>query len=128
MSTAPHSTAAPAPSAPARPRRWGRAAIAGVVLWLIGLGVPLALDQTWVFIASLFAVYAIVALSQDIVLGRAGMFDMGHAVYFGVGAYATAILNTHFGWPILATWPIAHHGATQLGSQHYNTNMRHSLH
>ncbi|WP_298294010.1 branched-chain amino acid ABC transporter permease [Thiomonas sp.] len=79
----------------------------GAVLWLAGLAVPLALDQTWIFIASLFAVYAIVALSQDIVLGRAGMFDMGHAVYFGIGAYATAILNTQFNWPILATWPVA---------------------
>jgi branched-chain amino acid transport system permease protein len=79
----------------------------GAVLWLAGLGIPLALDQTWVFIAALFAVYAIVALSQDVVLGRAGMFDMGHAVYFGVGAYVTAVLNTAFGWPILATWPLA---------------------
>lgn len=79
----------------------------GAALWAIGLAVPLVLDQTWVFIAALFAVYAIVALSQDIVLGRAGMFDMGHAVYFGVGAYVTSILNTHFNWPIFATWPIA---------------------
>ncbi len=79
----------------------------GALLWLAGLGIPLVLDQTWVFIAALFAVYAIVALSQDVVLGRAGMFDMGHAVYFGVGAYVTAVLNTVFGWPILATWPLA---------------------
>lgn len=79
----------------------------GAGLWLAGLAIPLTLDQTWIFIASLFAVYAIVALSQDIVLGRAGMFDMGHAVYFGIGAYTTAILNTQFNWPILATWPLA---------------------
>ncbi len=79
----------------------------GALLWLAGLGIPLVLNQTWVFIAALFAVYAIVALSQDVVLGRAGMFDMGHAVYFGVGAYVTAVLNTVFGWPILATWPLA---------------------
>ncbi len=79
----------------------------GALLWLAGLGIPLVLDQTWVFIAALFAVYAIVALSQDVVLGRAGMFDMGHAVYFGVGAYVTAVLNTVYGWPILATWPLA---------------------
>ncbi|MDE2128425.1 MAG: branched-chain amino acid ABC transporter permease [Betaproteobacteria bacterium] len=79
----------------------------GAAIWVLGLAVPFGLDQTWVFIASLFAVYAIVALSQDIVLGRAGMFDMGHAVYFGVGAYVTAVLNTQFNWPILATWPLA---------------------
>ncbi len=97
-------------------RRWPGAAAAGVLLWLAGLAVPLALDQTWVFIASLFAVYAVVALSQDIVLGRAGMFDMGHAVYFGIGAYVTSILNLHFGWPILATWPVAVLVATALGA------------
>ncbi len=88
----------------------------GPALWVLGLGVPLALDQTWIFIASLFAVYAIVALSQDIVLGRAGMFDMGHAVYFGIGAYVTAILNTQFNWPILATWPVAVVVAALLGA------------
>ena len=87
----------------------------GAVLWLLGLAIPLVLDQTWVFIASLFAVYAIVALSQDIVLGRAGMFDMGHAVYFGVGAYVTAILNTAFGWPILLSWPLAVVAAALVG-------------
>ena len=116
MTATPHASAAPPPATPARRRRWGRAAITGVVLWLIGLGVPFALDQTWVFIAALFAVYAVVALSQDIVLGRAGMFDMGHAVYFGVGAYVTAILNLQFGWSILATWPLAVIAATLLGA------------
>ena len=112
------SVAVPGNSTPraARRRRTTQATVIGVVLWLVGLAVPLALDQTWVFIASLFAVYAIVALSQDIVLGRAGMFDMGHAVYFGVGAYATAILNTQFGWPILATWPVAVLAAAVLGA------------
>ena len=88
----------------------------GAVLWVLGLAVPFGLDQTWVFIASLFAVYAIVALSQDIVLGRAGMFDMGHAVYFGVGAYVTAVLNTQFNWPIFATWPLAVLAAALVGA------------
>ena len=87
----------------------------GAVLWLLGLAIPLVLNQAWVFIASLFAVYAIVALSQDIVLGRAGMFDMGHAVYFGVGAYVTAILNTQFNWPVFATWPLAVAAAALVG-------------
>ena len=113
------SAAVPRPmggAANAAAKRWSRAAVIGSLLWLAGLAVPLVLDQTWVFIAALFAVYAIVALSQDIVLGRAGMFDMGHAVYFGVGAYVTAILNLQFGWPVLATWPLAVVAATLLGA------------
>lgn len=103
------------PVAPGSPRRRWTAA-AGVVLWLAGLSIPFLPDQTWIFIASLFAVYAVVALSQDIVLGRAGMFDMGHAVYFGVGAYVTAILNLQFDWPIFVTWPLAVLAATLLGA------------
>ncbi|MDA3919800.1 MAG: branched-chain amino acid ABC transporter permease [Salinisphaera sp.] len=75
----------------------------GPAIWIIGLGVPLVLGPNWISILSIFSIYAVVALSQDIVLGRAGMFDMGHAVYFGVGAYTTAILNTVYGWPILWT-------------------------
>ena len=90
--------------------------LVGPALWVAGLAIPYAFDQTWVFIASLFAVYAVVALSQDVVLGRAGMFDMGHAVYFGIGAYVTAILNTQFNWPVFATWPLAVLAAALVGA------------
>ncbi|WP_336367474.1 branched-chain amino acid ABC transporter permease [Marinobacter sp. C2H3] len=80
---------------------------AGGILWVVGLMVPLAASNNWISILSIFAIYAVVALSQDVVLGRAGMYDMGHAVYFGIGAYTTAVLNTQFGVPILWTMPIA---------------------
>ncbi|WP_097461107.1 branched-chain amino acid ABC transporter permease [Mangrovitalea sediminis] len=81
---------------------------AGLLLWVLGLLlVPLFADNNWIFIMSYFAIYAVVSLSQDVVLGRAGMYDMGHAVYFGIGAYTTAILNTQYGVPILWTLPIA---------------------
>lgn len=75
----------------------------GPAVWVIGLAVPFVLSSNWISILAIFSIYAVVALSQDIVLGRAGMFDMGHAVYFGVGAYVTGILNTVYGWPILWT-------------------------
>ncbi|MEJ2666073.1 MAG: branched-chain amino acid ABC transporter permease [Deinococcales bacterium] len=91
--------------------RGGRLALArralGPLMWVAGLAVPIVLASSWVSILAIFAIYAVVALSQDIVLGRAGMYDMGHAVYFGVGAYVTAILNTRLHWPIFATWPVA---------------------
>lgn len=76
-------------------------------VWFICLFLPFILNQAETFIAIIFAVYAIVALSEDVVLGRAGMYDMGHAVYFGIGAYTSAILNITFGWPIVLTWPVA---------------------
>ncbi|MDD2860351.1 MAG: branched-chain amino acid ABC transporter permease [Acidiphilium sp.] len=82
-------------------------AVAGPVIWAAGLALPFALDSSWVSIAAFFAIYAITALSEDVILGRAGMFDMGHAVYFGIGAYVTAILNTTLNVPILLTLPLA---------------------
>ncbi len=51
--------------------------------------------------------YTILALSLNIILGQAGLFNMGHAAFYGIGAYTTAILNTQFGIPIFATLPIA---------------------
>ena len=40
----------------------------------------------------------IFALSLDLILGYAGIVTLGHAAYFGVGAYATGMLSAHAGW------------------------------
>jgi branched-chain amino acid transport system permease protein len=68
---------------------------------------PHLLNSRWQAVAITFLVFTVVALSQDIILGKAGMFNMGQALFFGMGAYITAILNSHYGWPILATVPMA---------------------
>jgi len=52
-------------------------------------------------------IYAILALSLNLILGQAGLFNMGHAAFFAIGAYVTAILNTSFGLPIIYTLPLA---------------------
>ena len=46
----------------------------------------------------------IFALSLDLILGYAGIITLGHAAYFGAGAYATGMLSAHLGWgePITA--------------------------
>ena len=51
--------------------------------------------------------YALLALSLNVILGQAGIFHMGHAAFFAVGAYSTAILNTMHHWPIFLTMPVA---------------------
>ncbi len=82
--------------------RWGLPAFLLVLAIL-----PNLLNSRWQAIAITFLVFSVVALSEDIVLGKAGMFNMGHALFFGMGAYTTAILNAHYGWSILATIPMA---------------------
>lgn len=52
-------------------------------------------------------IYAVLALSLNIILGHAGLFHMGHTAFFAVGAYVTAILNTACSWPVFATMPVA---------------------
>jgi len=76
--------------------------------FLIGMAIlPNILNSRWQAVAITFLVFTVVALSQDLILGKAGMFNMGQAMFFGMGAYITAILNSHYGWPILATIPVA---------------------
>ena len=43
-----------------------------------------------------FAIYAILALSLNLVVGYAGPLSVAHAAFYGLGAYSTAILTTGF--------------------------------
>jgi len=67
---------------------------------------PFINDPKWLTVITTFCIYSVVALSVDIVLGRAGMFDMGHALFFGLGAYITAIMNVQFGINVLYALPL----------------------
>src|SRR5947209_17220910 len=42
-------------------------------------------------------IFAILAMSLDLILGFTGLMSLGHAGFFGLGAYAVAILTTHAG-------------------------------
>lgn len=88
---------------------------AGIVFFFVMALVPPCLELAGVGgggIAQLdmlnkIGLYAVLALSLNIILGQAGLFHMGHTAFFAMGAYTTAILNTMYGWPILATLPVA---------------------
>ena len=53
------------------------------------------------------AIFAIFAMSLDLLVGYAGMVSLGHAAFFGIGAYATAGLTVFAGWPLAAAMPAA---------------------
>ncbi len=48
-------------------------------------------------------ILAVFAISYDLVLGITGLISLGHAMFFGVGAYLTGILLKSFGWTLLPT-------------------------
>lgn len=51
-------------------------------------------------------IYAIFAASWDLLVGRCGQFSLGHALFFGVGAYTTGLLWKYYGLPLWATIPL----------------------
>jgi len=51
--------------------------------------------------------FATLAASWDLLVGRTGQISLGHALFFGIGAYGTALLYKYFGFPPWVTIPIA---------------------
>ena len=68
---------------------------------------PLGMNTYWTEVAVNVGLYALLALSLNVILGQAGIFHMGHAAFYAVCAYVTAILNTHYQIPILLLIPVA---------------------
>ena len=78
--------------------------IYGVICVLLAVA-PFFLNAYWVDVLNLIGIYAILALSLNLIVGHAGLFNLGHAAFYAVGAYTAAILNTKFGIPILWLLP-----------------------
>ncbi len=53
------------------------------------------------------AIFAIFAMSLDLLVGYTGLVSLGHAAYYAAGAYATAALTQFAGWPVLAATAVA---------------------
>nr|WP_205527311.1 high-affinity branched-chain amino acid ABC transporter permease LivM [Solimonas sp. K1W22B-7] len=83
-------------------------------VWLGYLGVALALlaapflmglgfGNSWVRILDFVLLYAMLALGLNIVVGYAGLLDLGYIAFYAVGAYLFAILaSPHFDWHVSA--------------------------
>ena len=67
-----------------------------VVFWLATL-LPFVLVPSYLLLASQIAITALFALSLDLILGYAGIVSLGHAAFFGLGAYAAGIVSKS-GW------------------------------
>ena len=71
-------------------------------------------------VGTVFAIWAILAVSLNMVVGFTGLISVGHIGFFGIGAYAMAILTSNpayeqlrtesiptFGWPFFAALPVS---------------------
>ena len=76
------------------------------ILWLAGIIVMVAFPHvvgiyyTNFFVG--FAIFSLYAVTLNLLLGYMGVLSFGHAMFFGVGAYSTALALTHIqGFPLL---------------------------
>jgi branched-chain amino acid transport system permease protein len=61
-------------------------------------------------------IFVILAASLNLITGSAGLLSLGHGAFFGVGAYAAALLSTKLGWPFWLTLPAAGAIAAAVGA------------
>jgi branched-chain amino acid transport system permease protein len=67
-----------------------------IVFWIAALS-PYVLFPNYLSLASQIAIAGMFALSLDLILGYAGIVSLGHAAFFGAGAYTAGLLSKH-GW------------------------------
>ena len=84
----------------------------GEVVWfLVLLGAlavfPFLAGSYYTYVLGYAAIHVLVALGLNILVGYTGQISLGHAGFFGIGAYATVLLMNKLGLPFLLALPAA---------------------
>jgi branched-chain amino acid transport system permease protein len=78
---------------------------------LLGLAImlllPLQLNSYWLAMIIQIAIYGIAALGLNILVGFTGQISLGHAAFFGFGAFTSAYLSGKWGVPVALAIPLA---------------------
>lgn len=80
-----------------------------IVLLVLPFATDALLGRGWVRIADFALLYIMLALGLNIVVGYAGLLDLGYVAFFAVGAYNYALLSSpQFGlhWPVWVVLPL----------------------
>lgn len=96
-----------------QPARWQVPAL--LATFVLGLALPFLLaaggQEFYLGLAARILIFAIAATSLNLVLGFGGMFSLGHAAFFGTGAYLAAIASAAGIQDALLVLPLAMLGA-----------------
>jgi len=87
------------------PRPARLALLLGSIAFLISF--PFWASRYWVDVGFYVGLYSLLGLGLNVILGEVGLFNLGHAAFWAIGAYTTAILNVRFGLPTLALLPVS---------------------
>ncbi len=88
---------------------WAAFALLGVLFAVLPFFVDAGLGRSWLRIINFTLLYVILALGLNIVVGFAGLLDLGYVAFYAVGAYLYALLaSPHFGvhFPFWALLPL----------------------
>jgi branched-chain amino acid transport system permease protein len=88
----------------AREPRFYIPAFIGISIFVLAFPFIFSLYQTNIMITAL--IYVITGLGLNIVVGLAGLLDLGYVAFYAVGAYSYALLNYHFGLGFWVVLPI----------------------
>ncbi|HIJ84882.1 MAG: amino acid/amide ABC transporter rane protein 2, HAAT family [Magnetococcales bacterium] len=88
---------------------------ATILLPLLGLLLPFFLGKYWLTVAILALIYVLLALGLNIVVGLAGMLDLGFVAFYAVGAYGYALGQEYLGLGFWAALPLGASLAAGLG-------------
>jgi branched-chain amino acid transport system permease protein len=99
----------PVPAAPARGVAAGAGKLLGPALLLVALTWPFlpTTDRYLLDLGILVLTYVMLGWGLNIVVGLAGLLDLGYVAFYAVGAYSYALLAQHFGWSFWLCLPIA---------------------
>ena len=70
-------------------------------------GVPLLADRLWFRLATIVAMFIVMATGWNIIGGITGYAAFGNVAFFGIGAYTTGMLIAKAKWPFLVALPFA---------------------
>ncbi len=79
----------------------------GITVLLAAALVPLVADAYVVQVGTTMLLYMVLCLGLNVVVGYAGLLDLGYAAFFAVGAYTSGILTTRYGVNFWLTLPVA---------------------
>ena len=74
---------------------WAGLVVLGLLLY------PQFVSRYYIVLSTEVVILALLATSYNLIFGYAGMVSFGHAAFFGLGAYAMAILTKNYGSPML---------------------------
>jgi branched-chain amino acid transport system permease protein len=91
--------------------KWAaRLALLAFVLYLPYLEVPFLDTPKSDFASVLFypvAIYVLIAIGLNVVVGQAGLLDLGYVAFFAIGGYTMGLLGVNHGWPFFLILPTA---------------------